>query len=278
MPEFPEVHTIVQDLKRILKDGSIDEVKIAPDYNALPDNQKFTHQATGQEIKKVNQVAKNIIIELENGVIHCHLGMTGQILAKKTNNPLPHEQVTFKITTPSKEFYLAYRSVRKFGKVAFLSPDEYQELRDRHGISPTSEKLTPEVLQKLIKSKNTNIKNLLMEQTKIGGLGNIYATEALFMAKIHPETRTKSVDPQQTEVLLKAIKQVISEGIQNRGSTLDDEMFIDVFGKKGSQQENFRVYNQKTCPTCTSPIAKKKISGRNTYFCPVCQPEPKQQV
>ncbi len=271
MPEFPEVHTIVKDLKKITEDALIKKIYIEKGYETYPDNITFKNKLEGKRVKDVFQIAKNILLKVEGGVLNFHLAMTGQILAKKTFKPLKHERVTFKIEGKDKSFYLAFRDVRKFGKVRFLDPSEYLDLREKYGPPPLSEELNTKILAEIIGSKNTSIKNLIMDQTKLAGLGNIYATEALFISGIHPETRTRSINMEQTEKLLGAIRTVIQEGIENRGSTLEDEMFIDIFGKKGQQQRNFRIYSKSVCPDCESPVKKKKISGRNTYFCSICQ-------
>ena len=275
MPEFPEVYTITKDLKHIAEGKLIKKVELHGDYETLPNNKEFTQKVENQKILKIKQIAKNINLELENDrVINIHLGMSGQVLAKKKNKTLRWERVTFTLVNPrdeGKKLYLAYRSIRKFGKVELLNKSEYKKLKGKYGPSPIAEELTLDKFLKIIKSKNTNIKNLLMGQEKIGGLGNIYATEALFRAKLHPETRTKNISRKTAEKLLQEIKNVINEGIENRGSTLSDELYRDIYGKKGTQQKHFQIYGKEQCPSCKGKVKKKKISGRNTYFCPSCQ-------
>ena len=160
-----------------------------------------------------------------------------------------------------------------FGKVRLLNQAEYEALQNKYGPEPLAKDLNPAEFARILQTKDTKIKNLLMEQDKISGLGNIYATEALFLAGIQPEERTKDLSQKQIELLLKAIKKVIQDGILYRGSTLNDEMFVDVFGKKGKNQEHLKIYNKKTCPNCNSKVETVKISGRNSYFCPNCQPK-----
>lgn len=282
MPEFPEVYTITTELDSLIKNRIIEKVDIQKDYNVLPNNTTFLKAVTGKKVLKVEQIAKNIIINLEEDLfINVHLGMSGQLLAKKVNKVLRWERVTFTFSKDtskdSKKVYLAYRSIRMFGKVQLLTKEEYEELKEKYGPQPLAKTLTLEKFYEIIKSKNTNIKNLLMDQSKIGGLGNIYATEALFLAEIEPERRTKDISKAEAEKLLKAVRNIIAEGIKNKGSTLEDELYVDIFGKKGQQQLYFKVYNQKNCPKCGGEIIKKKISGRNTYFCPRCQAPEKER-
>ncbi len=280
MPEFPEVFTITKDLKRIASGKIISKVDVHGDYKVLPNNKIFKENVEKQKIMQIKQVAKNIVISLKNEkYINIHLGMSGQILAKKKDKHLRWERVTFTLTQENrkKKLFLAYRSIRKFGKVELLNKSEFKNLKAKYGPNPLENRLTSEKFYKIINSKKTNIKNLLMDQGKIGGLGNIYATEALFLAGIHPKTRTKNIPPEASKKLLTAVKKIIREGIENRGSTLSDDQYKDIFGKRGSQQESFRVYGKEICFECGATIEKKKISGRNTYFCPKCQIEIKEK-
>ncbi len=273
MPEFPEVYTITQDLKKILKGAVIKKVIPRENYRLLPSNDVAVQNLEGAKVLDISQVAKNIIIKTDSGYLNIHLAMTGQVLVKKSEKPLKWERVCFEIETPNKSFFLSFRDMRIFGKVRFLNEKEYKELQDKHGINPLSEELSPKKFAEILQKKDTKIKNFLMEQDKISGLGNIYATEALFLSGVQPETRTKEVSKEQAELLLQSIRKVIQNGISNRGTTLDDEMFIDVFGKKGRNQATLQIYNKKSCPKCNSKVETVKISGRNSYFCPNCQPK-----
>ena len=120
--------------------------------------------------------------------------------------------------------------------------------------------------------RRTIIKNLLMEQNTVAGLGNIYATEALFLAKVHPQQHVKSLSLERFRNIMGAAKSVLLMGIKNRGSTLPDETYVDIWGKGGSQQDHFNIYLKKTCLVCNGKVSFVKIGGRGTYFCPNCQP------
>jgi formamidopyrimidine-DNA glycosylase len=278
MPEFPEVFTITKDLKKILKDGQIIKVFPTDNYKLIPSNKEVITALQDAKIEDVFQIAKNIIIKTSSGYLNIHLAMTGQVLIKKSAKPLKWERVSFEIKTLNKTFFLAFKDMRMFGKVRLLDQKEYEELQNKYGPEPLSEKLTSTELTKILQTKDTKIKNLLMEQDKVSGLGNIYATEALFLARIQPETQTKDLSQEQIDLLLNSIKKVIQDGILHRGSTLDDEMFVDIFGKKGKNQDYLKIYNKKTCPNCNSKVETVKISGRNSYFCPKCQPKVNQKI
>jgi formamidopyrimidine-DNA glycosylase len=133
------------------------------------------------------------------------------------------------------------------------------------------EDITPETCLTRLRSKNTIIKTALLEQSIVAGLGNIYATDALWLAKIHPETKTQSLMPEQVQILLNSAKEILLEGIKHRGSTLPDEAYVDIFGKPGSHQNYFRIYGKTYCPDCKTKVEYKKLNGRGTYFCPKCQ-------
>ncbi|MBD3365795.1 hypothetical protein GF360_00425 [candidate division WWE3 bacterium] len=295
MPEFPEVYTIVKDLDRVVKRRKFRRVEIEEGYKVLPENSKFKEAVEGKAAEGAEQIAKNIIIKLEgNAYINIHLAMSGQVLLKKKNKKLRWERVTFTLEPLQEQIpkqiqkdapntkengkketnsilYLAYRSIRMFGKVELLNQIQYEELKKKYGPPPLFKEVDAKKFHEIIRSRNTNIKNLLMDQTKIGGLGNIYATEALFRAQIHPESRTQNISLEKSEKLWRAVKEVTNEGIKNRGSTLEDELYVDIFGKKGTQQEHFQVYSREVCVKCKGKIKRKKISGRNTYFCKTCQ-------
>ena len=112
----------------------------------------------------------------------------------------------------------------------------------------------------------------MLDQAVVSGLGNIYATDALFLSKINPKTPSSAFSLTMAETLLKNARAILLEGIAHRGSTLDDKMYVDVFGKAGTHQKYFRIYGKANCPNCKSKAEYVKINGRGTYYCPICQP------
>jgi len=274
MPELPEVYTITQDLSDNVIGYTIMDCNITKGYTALPTNDTFVNTVRNQKIEKIERIAKNILIHLSNkGIIHFHLAMTGQIRLKdykETENRW--RRVLMKIERDATDKFLSFNDMRMFGKIAVIGEKERRHLFEKYGPEPIDENLDSETFLKKLKSKRTTVKNALLDQTLVAGLGNIYATDALYLADIHPETNTKDLTKEQGNKLLQAAKQVLAEGIEHRGSTLDDEMYVDIFGNKGHHQEHFKIYSKSVCPKCNSKVEIKKINGRGTYFCPKCQP------
>ncbi|OGC38853.1 DNA-formamidopyrimidine glycosylase [candidate division WWE3 bacterium RBG_13_37_7] len=277
MPELPEVHTIAKDLNDAIMGFSVKKCVISSGYKTQPNNAVFIKAIEGSKITKVQRIAKNILIHLENGaVIHFHLAMTGQILlktqklAKKSNQNW--QRILLELEKNGGKKFLIFNDMRMFGKAAVLKHTDLKALQQKYGPEPIDSEMQPEKLWEVIRSKKTTIKNALLNQSLIAGLGNIYATEALFLAGIHPETPTDKISLENMKKLINAAKTVLEEGITHRGSTLPDKMYMDIFGNSGHYQEHFKIYLQTVCPKCGNKVAFKKINGRGTYFCPICQP------
>ncbi|HOS88506.1 MAG TPA: bifunctional DNA-formamidopyrimidine glycosylase/DNA-(apurinic or apyrimidinic site) lyase [bacterium] len=274
MPELPEVHTISQDLKNNIVGYKIENIQIERNYK-IPEIEKIRlGKIKDKKISDVERIAKNIVIKLfENEFLVFHLAMTGRIIL----TPLKEKKdkwtkIVFKISKNEDEKYLKFCDMRQFGKIKVLDEKSLSELRNKYGLDILEADITPDEFLRIIKSKNTNIKNALMDQEIISGVGNIYATDALFLSGINPKTRTKDMNLQKSEKLLNSLKEILREGIKNRGATLPDEMYVDIFGKPGNQQKYFKIYGKKICPRCGAHVFFEKINGRGTYFCPVCQP------
>jgi len=275
MPELPETQTIAALLNKNLKGRKIVTVQVSKDYRALPSTEIFIKAVTGKEIESVRRVAKNILIELENGNhILFHLAMTGRLLL--WNDKIGSERWVKVILHLDNGVKLTFSDMRVFGKAAVLSPKQTQELEARYGPEPLDKKTTHQQLVDRLKTKRTNIKNALLDQEIISGIGNIYATDALFLAKINPFTKTGEITLENANRLLDSIRSVLKESIKLGGSTLNDKMYVDPFGKEGKYQEHFKIYSKEKCPVCGSKVSFIKISGRGTYFCPSCQPLNKQ--
>lgn len=271
MPELPEVYTIATDLNSHIKGYVITDLRIARGYIASPDNDVFIKEVKNQKIEKVSRIAKNILIHLENKkMIQIHLGMTGRILLRSPKQQADKwVRILFKLENKPDTKILKFCDMRTFGKVVLLKTTS--ALKNKYGPEPLDENLNAERFLEILRSKKTTIKNALLTQELISGVGNIYATDALFIAKIHPETLTKNLSHNNAINLLKSLRKVLNEGIKNRGSTLSDKMYVDIFGREGKHQNFFRIYSKTFCPTCKSKVVYKTINGRGTYFCPSCQ-------
>lgn len=272
MPELPEVHTITNDLKKNIIGAQIIDIKIDPNYKVMPDNNSFVERVKGQKITGVSRIAKNILIELENtGVLHFHLAMTGRILLRDKKTPDNWTRVVFLLKTDNSSQILKFSDMRMFGKVGFFADLAGSNLAKKYGPDLISATPNPDSFAKAIKSKKSSIKNVLLDQSVIAGLGNIYATEALFLAGINPSRLSNTLSQDELQKLLTASLTVLNEGITHRGSTLPDKMYVDIFGNPGSYQDHFKIYLKDKCPRCGSNVLNTKINGRSTYHCPNCQ-------
>lgn len=270
MPEFPEVYTIVKDLNKYLSNSTISKIESISGYTIKSEYTNPHELIIDQKIKKVSQIAKNIVFELTDYDIIFHLAMTGKLLIRSPNfKQDSHLRLTFLLKKNNKIIELRFTDVRMFGKVQLVSKSTTQKLITKVGPNPLDTNLSAKYFYTIIKSKKTNIKNVLLDQEKISGLGNVYATDALWIAQIHPTRTTSSITQEEAQKLLDACREILNEGIKNRGLTISD--YVDAFGKPGNQQNYFRIYQRQKCQRCNLPSKTITINTRTTYFCPNCQ-------
>lgn len=194
--------------------------------------------------------------------------MSGRLLY---NNKDPYVKITLGLDNGDT---LNYSSVRMFGYFEVWSEQELNIYKTRYAKTILDETFSPEDFIKAIKRKNTHIKDALLDQKLVSGIGNIYANDALFMSKIHPQTKPSSLNDSQLKLLYENLKEIINEGLLHRGSTID--RYCDIYGKPGTHQNHFRVYKRQSCINCSSPIEIIKLNGRGTFFCAMCQPKDNQ--
>ncbi len=271
MPELPEVETIRRMLKpklmqRIIVGGEITVPKMIL-YQTPAD---FWKRVTGQKIIDLNRRGKYLLVKLSGGLtLAIHLRMTGQLTVTRADSTLENA-VYFRLYLDN-DHELRFRDQRKFGKI-FLYLDESPPASLIHlGPEPLDKGFSTDTLHKRLAGRKLAIKKALLNQNIIAGLGNIYTDEALFLAGIHPARPVDSLNEKEFESLYRAIQQVLSEGIQHRGTTKRD--YLDGEGNPGSYQEYLRVYGRKglPCPKCRNMIVKINFGGRGTHFCPFCQ-------
>lgn len=273
MPELPEVYTISQDLKKNIIGYKIINIQTSK-YYKLPSSVNTRLKNTiGLKIEDVDNIAKNIVIKLSKGTyIIFHLAMTGRILLREPSHKDDNwVKVVLEIQKDKKTKNLKFTDMRQFGKVLVLDKQGLTTLTNKYGLNPLEDSVTPEKFLSAIKSKKSNIKNVLLDQKIVSGVGNIYATDSLFLSKIHPQVSSQDITLDGATKLLKSVRQVLKEGIKNRGSTLPDKMYVDIFGNEGHQQNHFKIYLKQKCSVDNSKVEFIKINGRGTYFCPTCQ-------
>jgi formamidopyrimidine-DNA glycosylase len=238
---------------------------------AFPSARKFKELVKGQQIKEVARRAKYFILRLTDFSLLIHLRMSGDLLIKEGNiKPERHDRLILKLLSgspsgQSESSQLVFNDTRKFGRVWLTAHPE--ELFTKLGPEPFSRNFTPEWLHTALHNKHRQLKPLLLDQTFVAGLGNIYSDEALNLAKLNPLTSSDSITPKQAEALHAAIRSVLQEGIRRNGAS------IDWVYRGGEFQNYFRVYDRagKPCPTCGTKIQRIIVGQRSTHFCPKCQ-------
>lgn len=271
MPELPEVETIRRALQHGGRGGpaiigwKVKHVDLL--WNgvlATKNEQEFLEQIIGQSIIRVDRRAKFLDLYLDHHHILIHLRMSGDIRVEEEQQPvLKHDRA---IIYFENGFKLVFNDPRKFGRIWFV--EDLQTLFGRLGPEPLESSLSPEIFYQRLSRKNRQIKPLLMDQSFIAGMGNIYTDEALFQAHLHPLRISSSIDPKEAELLLYAIRYQLTEGINRNGSS------IDWVYRGGNFQNTFKVYgkNGQECSICGKVIEKIQVGQRGTHFCPTCQP------
>lgn len=275
MPELPEVETIAANLRSGTEDypsllgmvvtrGQV----LWPRTLAMPSEEEFEQLLPGKVVKDIGRRGKFLVLKLSQDYLLIHLRMSGDLFVEQADGlPADHHRL---IIVFEGGYRLAFNDPRKFGRV-WLVPDPGLVL-DSLGPEPLEEGFTPQQLHDRLQAHRRQLKPLLMDQSFIAGLGNIYTDEALHMASLHPLVVSSTVDADQAERLWASIRKVLREGIQRNGAS------IDWVYRGGDFQNYFRVY-QRTglpCPVCGTAIERIVVGQRGTHFCPRCQPAPGQ--
>lgn len=264
MPELPEVETIARGLEPDLIGKTILDADVLWARTlATPTVKKFKEQVKGQKITGVSRRAKYLIVQLEKFSLLVHLRMSGDLLLRSSKiKSEKHDRLTL---TLSDETYLAFNDTRKFGRVWLT--DEPESVLGKLGPEPLEKGFTAEWLYQNLQTRKRQLKPLLLDQSFLAGLGNIYTDECLNIAKLHPLSMSNTVKPEQADALHKAIRAVLKEGIRRNGAS------IDWVYRGGDYQNHFRVYSQegKPCVTCGAIIQKFTVGQRGTHICPNCQ-------
>jgi formamidopyrimidine-DNA glycosylase len=264
MPELPEVETIARKLKPDLIGRTI----LSADLYWLrtleiPSAKKFKQQVQGQTIEDVGRRAKYFILHLTDYKLLIHLRMSGDLLINdSTIQPEKHDRLRLKL---SDKKALVFNDTRKFGRVWLTA--NLDEVIGKLGPEPLGKDFTPQWLFTALHSKRRQLKPLLLDQTFLAGLGNIYTDESLNIARLHPNAMSDSVSRKQAEALHEAIQSVLKEGIRRNGAS------FDWVYRGGEFQNHFRVYDRegKPCPRCGTEIIRLVVGQRGTHICPKCQ-------
>jgi len=273
MPELPEVETIA----RLLREGqgpipAILERRILAVHLLwertlqTPAPDEFRRRLQGEVFCAVNRRGKFLVLQLTQAVMLVHLRMSGDLFIEPGSaTPAPHHRLYFEL---DEGLRLAFNDARKFGRV-WLTEDAQTVLADL-GPEPLDDSFTAMQLHQGLQARRRQLKPLLLDQTFLAGLGNIYTDEALHRAKLHPAMLSQNLNTEQATGLWDSIRQVLREGIQRNGAS------IDWVYRGGEFQNHFQVYQRtgRPCPVCGATIQRMVIGQRGTHFCPSCQPLP----
>jgi formamidopyrimidine-DNA glycosylase len=261
VPELPEVETVVRSLAPRLPGRRIVDAQFSSHHVV---HQKFAvlrKRVRGQLVKSVERHGKFIVITLERGVLVIHLGMTGKLLLD--SEPGPYARAVFTLD----HGLLVYDDVRHFGSI------EWSEKLPARAASlgPDALNISLDDFRKLLKTRRSAIKPLLLNQRFLRGMGNIYTDEALFEARIHPRAIASSLSKERAGRLHSAMVDILANAIRLKGSSISD--YVDADGQRGSFQQQHQVYGHAgdPCPTCGTPIRRIVVGQRGTHYCPKCQ-------
>lgn len=275
MPELPEVETVVRGLREPLAGRTIQSAIFPAEPGRLTnmDPSLLSARIAGQQVRAVNRRAKYIVCQLDRDLLFIHLKMTGRLYvapAGETHDSDRYLRVRFPLDNGTE---LRFSDARKFGRV-YLAADAAEVLPDL-GPEPLEKTFTFAAFQRRIKGRSGRLKSLLLDQSFVAGVGNIYADEALHIARLHPLRTADSLTGAEQKRLYNAIRQALSDGVRLQGASVNWYRKAD--GTKGEQQEHLRVYHDprqekdKRCPICGTPIATIRVGQRGTHFCPTCQ-------
>ena len=278
--ELPEVEVMRRDLERDVVGKKIKDADVKASKNAMrvirrhKTRKEFTSRLAGRKVTKVERRGKYILMYLDGGdVLVVHFGMSGQFQRANGRVALPPH--THVVLTFQQGGDLRYVDPRTFGELFVASTDELGKVKElQHvAIDPLDQVFTWPTFQYLLAQRGSKMKPLLMDQKFISGLGNIYSDEVLFAAGLRHDRMSDTLSSQEVRRLYRAIQEILQDAIKARGTTLEDDAYVDLFGKPGEYQSELKVYGREglACRRCRTPIQTVKIQQRTSFFCPQCQ-------
>jgi formamidopyrimidine-DNA glycosylase len=278
--ELPEVEVMRRDLEKDVVGRKVVEAEVRPSKNAMrvirrhAKRKEFSDLVVGRKFTKAERRGKYLLLHMDNGdVLVTHFGMSGQFVRANKRVALPPH--THVVLTFQQGGDLRFVDPRTFGEMFVATADELGKVKElQHlAIDPLDHVFTWQAFGSALAQRATKMKQLLMDQKFVSGLGNIYSDEVLFAAGLRYDRPSDSLSSQEVRRLYRAMQEVLQEAIRFRGTTLEDEAYLDLFGKPGEFQSELKVYGRAglPCRRCRTPIQAVKISGRNAYFCPQCQ-------
>ena len=280
MPELPEVETIRSRLEPALTGRRLESVTILDPRLTAPVSPGAVARAlVGERVVQVGRRGKYLVFDLSSGRhLLVHLRMTGGFLLGP-NGALGDDPYRRAVVRLDDDSDVVYRDVRRFGTWVLLERDELGPyLAQRLGVEPLGRQFTPARLGRALAGRRAPIKSALLDQRTVAGIGNIYADEALWRARLHPLRRAGDLDETEVRALHQALRAALRTGLARQGATLRD--FRDPEGKTGSMQDEFKVYGRggEPCLRCGAPIVRLRVAGRSSWYCPVCQSVPELEA
>lgn len=277
MPELPEVETVRRTLEPLLAGKCIESFELLwPRTLAADDPDDFRRRVRGRTISGVDRRGKLLVLRLDSGDwMTIHLRMTGELLFHPAGGPTraqerePYLRAVLGLAGGDE---LLFYDTRKFGRITLYRHDETEQLDRALGIEPLGEQFSAEELGRILQRRR-RLKSLLLDQRLIAGIGNIYADESLFTARLHPLRQADSLDVAEAAALRDAIVGVLATAVAGQGTTLRD--YRSGLGEPGTNQHRLNVYGKPVgspCPRCGAPLARITVDQRSTTFCPECQP------
>lgn len=274
MPELPEVETVKRTLELHLSGRTVCCTHIG-DYErcvATPEPEAFRTRLNGREITSLGRRGKFLLLNLDSGdTVTVHLRMTGELSLTDLDAPKgPHLHLWFDLDNGRQ---LRWHDVRKFGRWSLLSPQQFALFDRSIGPEPLQPGFDSETFRKMLHGRRRILKPLLLDQAFIAGIGNIYADEALFQARINPKRHSHELTEDEIVRLHTAIRGVLLGALEHRGTTLRD--YRDANGEPGEYLSRLQIYARSDgdpCPVCASPVVREVIGQRGTKYCPTCQP------
>lgn len=283
MPELPEVETVARGLQQSIAGRHILSVSLGK-TDFIDDPAALEQHLPGRKIERVERYGKFMLLRLsaaaaaigeqEAGALLVHLGMTGNLSPSAAAQPYEkHTHARF-LLDDGRE--LRYTDARRFGRLAYLEKESLAAELERYGAEPL--RISAREFAARIRQRRARIKALLLDQSVLRGVGNIYADESLWRAKIHPAKLGAQFTAAEAEALRKALQKILQSAIAMRGSSISD--FLDADGRPGEYQRHHRVYGRegRKCYRCTTLVRRIIVAGRSSYFCPACQRTPRRSA
>lgn len=270
MPELPEVETVVRDLRPLLVGRTFQSVQRSTQALRRTWAPEWDASLKDALVTAIHRRGKWILVEFQHGgFLMVHLGMTGQFTVKAASEPV--ESHTHLIFPLDDGHQLRFRDIRRFGSATYFPDRQTWEtfLADKLGPEPWD--MDPKAWRTILKETSRNLKAILLDQTLIAGVGNIYADESCHAAKLNPRRRGDSLSTAEATRLLEKIRLVLTTAIESRGSSIRN--YVGGSGLKGGYQDEFQAYGRtgEPCLTCETPIECIRLAGRSTHYCPKCQ-------